>query len=98
MKQVQKKTNVHLFICCCYREGDKVSCAGRGSEALVKELKEWTTREELKDFIKVSRSSCLGFCERGMTACLYPHNRWFIDITPSDSKKIAAMLKENINV
>ncbi len=57
------------------------------------ELKDWVVRENLKDVIKVSKSFCLGFCEKGITACLYPHNKWFTNISPSDSKKIMVMLE-----
>lgn len=95
MKQNPAKANVHFFICCQQRDNQQICCAQRCSEDLVRELKRWIVKENLKDLIKVSRSFCLGFCQRGITACLYPQNKWFTDIRPSDSKKIMAMLREN---
>ncbi len=96
MKQIPSKTNIHLFICCRSRDDGKVCCAKRHSEDLVKELKERVVRENLKDVIKISKSLCLGFCEKGITACLYPHNEWFTDIRLSDSEKIMTMLKKRL--
>jgi len=94
MKQVPSKTRIHFFICCRHRDDGKICCAKRHSEDLVKKLREWVIRKDLKEVIKVSRSLCLGFCEKGITACLYPHNKWFTDIRPSDGEKIMIMLEK----
>lgn len=62
---------------------------------MVKDLKAWAKNEGLKEQIKVSQSSCLGLCEKGITACLYPQNQWFERLEHSDLDQIKELLRES---
>ena len=91
MEKLDFKPKTHLFICCRERV-DKACCSGKGAEEMVSELKKWIKSESLHWDIKVSRSSCLGYCESGVSACIYPQNQWFHQLEASDLPKIKEML------
>jgi (2Fe-2S) ferredoxin len=92
MEATTTKLNAHLFICCREREGNKACCSKKGAESLFEELKSWVKSEGLKAKIKVSKSSCLGHCEEGITACLYPQNQWFTHIKKDNLEDLQKML------
>lgn len=81
----------HLFVCCRQREG-KPCCNKKGAESLVAELKKWIKETGVFNQIKVSKTSCLGYCDTGISACLYPQNKWFHEIQPDQLEKLKQML------
>jgi (2Fe-2S) ferredoxin len=91
MDTVDKNIKAHLFICCRNRQ-NKACCAEKNAEELVKNLKLWTKSNKINDSIKVSQSSCLGLCEDGITACLYPQNQWFTRLELKDEEKLKEIL------
>jgi (2Fe-2S) ferredoxin len=93
MEKIAKDVVTHLFICGRDRHDGKPSCSPKGSEKMIKELKSYVKSLGIKDQVKVSKSSCLGHCESGITACIYPQNRWFHRISPQDLEEIKNMLK-----
>ena len=56
------------------------------------DLKAWVKSEGLKNQIKVSKSSCLGHCETGVTAVIYPQNQWFHRLKEKDLQEIKQLL------
>lgn len=92
MKEIDKKTlKTHLFVCCRERDG-KPACGSKNATILVKNLKAWIKENNLKDAIKCSSSSCLGHCEDGITACLYPQKQWFTNISLKDEEALKEIL------
>lgn len=98
MKNLETQPLAHLFICCRKKEGKKSCCAPKGAHDIVDELKKWVKKNGLKKQIKVAESSCLGHCESGVTACLYPSNRWFDELTPEDVPKLKKLLLEQAKI
>lgn len=94
MEKLPDRPTAHLFICCRERNG-KECCADKKAEDLVDELKKWIKEKGLKKQLKVSKSSCLGHCESGIAACLYPQNIWFDRIRLEDSKELKRLLIES---
>ena len=92
MEKIDFHPKAHLFICCRHRD-EKGCCSAKGGEELVKDLKNWVKNEKLFFDIKVSKSSCLGYCETGVTACLYPQNQWFHKLKAQDLPELKEMLK-----
>lgn len=86
-----KSVKAHLFICCRSKQ-DKECCGSKNAVELVSKLKSWSKNSGNKEQIKVSQSSCLGHCENGITACLYPQNKWFTGISLQDEE----LLKEQL--
>jgi (2Fe-2S) ferredoxin len=65
-----------LFVCTNRRPDDhaKGSCAARGSEELLKELKGELLRRKLADRFRACGSSCLDACEYGAAVVLEPEH------------------------
>ena len=88
MNELKTRPQRHLQICCRVREDGKPACGERGAAQLVANLKERVKAAGLKSQVKVTQSSCLGYCEQGITAALYPENRWFIEVSAQDEEKL----------
>ncbi len=97
MEKLKYHPQSHLFICNRKKDG-KNCCANRGSEKLRDSIKKWIKKEKLHKDLKVSFTSCLGYCDTGIAACLYPQNQWFDKIDLSDEedlkKKLLKALKD----
>lgn len=93
MDPLQFKPQAHFIICCRSKENKKC-CSLKSADELVDQLKSWVKKENLKNKIKISKSSCLGFCESGITACLYPQNQWFHNVKLEDMENLKDMLKK----
>ena len=92
MESIDKELKAHLFICCRNRDDGKACCYSKGSEQWVSQLKEWIKSEGLKNQIKVSKSSCLGYCETGVTAVFYPQNQWYHRLDEEDLGQLKQVL------
>lgn len=77
-----------VFVCCNEREPGEAACANRGSKALAEKLKKYTKDKGLRATIRVSRSLCLGLCERGPNVCVQPDNVWYDGVTEADLPQI----------
>lgn len=78
----------HLFI--CTNKPDKEGkCGAKGSEELRSELKQRCKEAFGKnESLRINSSGCLGFCERGITAVLYPEGKWFFDLSKKDGDQL----------
>jgi predicted metal-binding protein len=88
----------HLFICVNDRgEGKKESCARKGGQQLKDEVKKLCHERGLpKDLYRVNNSGCLGPCERGISAVIYPAGDWLLDNTPADAVKLADLVEKAV--
>lgn len=71
----------HLFICTNGREKGKacaVSGSGKLRDAVKKRCKEMLG--EKASNVRVNASGCLGQCEKGIVAVLYPEGKWFFEL------------------
>lgn len=91
MKTVAASPKKTLFICCREREG-KPSCGGRGSLELVGEIKKWIKDNGHKSSMAVRQTSCLGHCDDGVAALLYPDNKWLTNIAKEDLEALKSLL------
>lgn len=94
MEKLPDQPKSHLLICCRDKSG-KECCADKNADELVDDLKKWVKENGLKKQLKVSKSSCLGYCESGITACLYPQNLWLHRIKSKDINEIKNLLIES---
>lgn len=72
----------HLFICVNGGE-NPTKCASKGSESLVHNLKQ-KCKESFGNQVRVNKSGCLGFCEKGISTVFYPQNKWHFSINKED--------------
>lgn len=90
--------DAHLFICTNTKANGEC-CAAKGAAELRDQLKRiskdpangWGTR------VRVNNSGCLGHCEKGIVAVLYPEGRWWTGLSASDAPKLAAALHETLD-
>lgn len=73
----------HLFICTNSPEKSG-KCGGKGAEDLRKDLKERCKNAFGKE-VRVNSAGCLGYCERGIAAVIYPQEKWYFDLTKHDA-------------
>ena len=67
----------HVFVCSHYRENsNKSSCASKNSIEVMKALKN-IAKKELGSKVRVQKSGCLGYCEKGISCVVYPEGVWY---------------------
>lgn len=80
----------YFFVCTNRRdEGNpKGSCAAKGSEELVKELKASLLRHQLIGRMRACSSSCLDLCEVGASIVVEPDHVTYGHVTVADVEEI----------
>ncbi len=85
---VKNNFKAHLFICTQTR-ADGESCGANlaGAQALRDQIKKlckakWPTQ------VRVNSAGCLGQCEKGIAAVLYPSGKWYFHLTEQVIPKI----------
>lgn len=79
----------HLFVCVNRRNNSR-SCAGGGAEHMQEYVKRQAKQVELpeSDRIRINKSGCLGRCEHGPIAVVYPDGIWYRYRTKEDLDEI----------
>lgn len=80
----------HIFFCNNQRPDGKTSCAQFGAKSLYRYAKDKCRDANLlgEGKIGVSESRCLGRCENGPVAVVYPDNIWYQYIDEEDIDEI----------
>lgn len=85
---------MHLFVCQHGRPDGKSSCAaGWDSVQALADLKR-LFREAGLEGIRVSKSGCLGPCEKGPNLLLYPQRIWFHEVHQGDLPDVVRRILE----
>jgi len=81
----------YLFVCINRRPDDnpKGSCAQKGSEDVVKQLKAALLKRGVADRIRACSSSCLDLCEIGISVVQEPEHVAYGRVTLADVDEIA---------
>lgn len=95
MSDDPKKLEAHLFVCTNKRSKGSC-CADRGGEELRDELKDRVKKQhpEWKGRVRINASGCLGHCDEGITAVLYPEGNWFTELTPDSAPDLEKELSK----
>lgn len=91
MKREKRKVKRHLFIC-CNEKAIGESCGAKNSLELINSLKIKLRESNLWDDFKVTRTGCLGPCEEGISALLFPENEMLTGLTIDDEDKLYKLL------
>ncbi len=72
---------------------DILVCGGTGclsgkSKELIKKLEETIIIKKLDSNVKVVKTGCFGFCEKGPIVKIMPENIFYIEVQPEDGEKI----------
>lgn len=77
-----------FFVCKNQREG-RAACGNNGAEEILHHLKsELKKNPELKNRVRVTYSGCLDFCDDGPVVAVFPENRIYSRLKPSDAPEI----------
>ncbi len=91
----------HLFICTFSRESGQ-SCGPSGGQKLreaVKNLcksKDISSAGKLNGSVRINASGCLGKCEKGVAAVLYPEGKWLLGLSDTEQsrEKLLSLINE----
>lgn len=80
---------MHMFMCVNHRDNAR-SCAGSNSVALHEYMKKKAREAGLDPLrtLRVNKSGCMGRCEHGPTAVIYPQAVWYHYETREDLDEI----------
>lgn len=86
----------YLFVCTNRREAGnpKGSCAEKGSEAVVKKLKESLIKYGAARTVRACSTSCLDLCEIGISIVQEPDHVAYGNVTIDDADEIALAASE----
>lgn len=80
----------HIFVCTNRREEGhpKGSCAQKGSEIILDELKKGLKERGIKALVRGNSAGCLDACSFGPNIVIYPEGVWYGGVTKSDVNEI----------
>lgn len=80
----------HIFFCNNVRDDDKACCSQLGAGDMYRYAKDKCRNDDAlgKGKVGVSESRCLGRCEHGPVAVVYPDNVWYQYIDEDDVDEI----------
>jgi predicted metal-binding protein len=86
----------YLFVCTNRREEGhpKGSCAAKGSEALLKALKDELGKQGLAQQYRACGTTCLDLCEAGIAVVAEPAHVTYSDVTLADAVDLVRSLAE----
>lgn len=90
------KLKAHLFVCtsCTYKKHNGSESDPDEAYKMRKNLKHRAREQFSKNEVRVSASQCLGACEHGIAAVLYPSGEWTLNLRPEDEDKLFHKLTE----
>ena len=84
----------HVFVCTNQPDNPN-KCGSKGSEKLRKRLKE-KCGEAFGKSVRVNASGCLGYCEHGIAAVIYPEAQWFVDLDKDAGEMLFDQIKDKM--
>jgi len=87
----------HLFFCTNQREGGDVCCNSHNATDMFFYAKDYAQTLGLDD-VRINRTGCLGRCDLGPVAVVYPQNVWYNYIDESDVEEIVREHLQNDRV
>lgn len=73
-----------ILVCLNERPGGEASCGGRNSKPLAEALKKAVEAAGQKGKIRVTKTLCLGLCERGPNVMIFPEGVLLSGVRPED--------------
>ncbi len=97
MKKENKLIEKHLFVCTNKRANGKAACGDHNTEDLRMKLKD-QCKKEFANKVRVNSAGCLGFCEKGAVACLYPDNIWYTQLQEQNLPEILQDIRDSLKI
>ena len=97
MQSISLRPVKHILVCTNEREQEKECCSHTGSYEIFRELKDWVKANGLSSSIWVTRTGCLGFCNKvGATIVIYPDQLWFKEVKKEELQKIKDFILDSL--
>ncbi len=79
----------HIFVCLNERPADNPTgdCCRKGAQAYFDQLKQGAKAAGVKN-IRINRAGCLGQCDKGPCAVVYPANIWYKFDSAEDVQRV----------
>lgn len=94
---MKTKLECHAFICTkCSSKRERKS-SDKLSDA--KSLRDATKKKAKKLFgksVRINKSGCLGKCDNGIAAVLYPTSKWLIELDREDSDTVIEAIQKEL--
>ena len=86
MEKVKNPYELQVFV--CTNEKDKGKCCGACGGAEIRSDLKKRCKDKFGKRVRVSAAGCMGECESGVVAAIYPQNEWFYDVKASDTEEL----------
>ena len=97
MQPITLRPIKHILVCTNEREQGEECCSHTGSYAIYRELKDFVKEKGLRSAVWVTRTGCLGFCNKiGATIVIYPDQLWFKEVKKEELQKIKDFILDSI--
>jgi predicted metal-binding protein len=96
---LDKKPLVHVFICesCGFKNADETYCHPDTAKILRKRVKELCAQQAGKTELRINGSACLGRCETGINAVIYPEGKHLQFLQEGDEHRLAQLALEAVS-
>ena len=88
MREIDSGYKKLILVCVNEREAGEDACGNRNSRDIHLAIKQRVKAMGLGKVYRVSRSRCLGQCERGPTVVVWPEGTWYGGVTIDDVDEI----------
>lgn len=78
----------HVFVCTQEKPEGVVACPGNGSWGVLQALEQEIAAQGLDDEVQLSTCGCLGLCDDGPIAIVYPEGVWYRKVKCDDVSEI----------
>lgn len=90
---VGKNLKAHVFVCTNEKKGE--SCGEKGGAKLRSRVKDLSKEHpEWKGQVRINSSGCLGRCEEGIVAVVYPQGKWLTGLESKDENVLIEAVKD----
>jgi (2Fe-2S) ferredoxin len=88
MEKVSVPYKKVLLVCLNEREPGVPACGTRGSQEILRALKDYVKAHNLKRSVRVAGSGCLDLCGFGPNVFVLPEGVWYKGVAKSDVERI----------
>lgn len=92
MTDLKPEFKAHLFVCTNAPTVDG-KCGSKNAESLRRKVKEQCAIQPWGKSVRVNAAGCLGQCERGIAAVIYPQQIWHLDLKENETSTLFESMK-----
>lgn len=81
-KKEEKDLSTQVLVC------GGTGCKSSEADLIVSNLRDSVKKAGLEDDVKIVKTGCFGFCEKGPIVKILPDNTFYIEVTPKDAYEI----------